>query len=180
MPKLEELVRHSIGSGLRMDRHSKQRSWSLRLRTQQIMQASLAWRAPLELAPLASSSSNGRHALRLGPDEWLLLADASSAVDDLHTLAASTALSLVDISDRELAWTISGANADRVLATSCPLDLSEAAFPPGRATRTVYGHAEIVLWRPTSERSWQIRALRSFANYLTRQLAHAGKQCTNT
>ncbi|WP_158511750.1 sarcosine oxidase subunit gamma [Sphingobium sp. TKS] len=152
----------------------------MRLRTQQIEQASVAWKAPLDLAPLASSSLDGRHALRLGPDEWLLMAEASSAADDLHSLAVSTALSLVDISDRELAWTISGENAGRVLATGCPLDLSEAAFPPGRATRTVYGHAEIVLWRPNSERSWQIRALRSFAIYLTHHLAHAGKQCANT
>lgn len=73
-----------------------------------------------------------------------------------------------------------GRNAGRVLATGCPLDFSETAFPPRRATRTVYGHAEVVLWRPGPQRSWQIRALRSFATYLAHHLARAGKQCAKT
>tara|TARA_R110000782_G_scaffold127769_1_gene219379 strand:- start:23176 stop:23619 length:444 start_codon:yes stop_codon:yes gene_type:complete len=143
------------------------------MRAAAIEQASEAWQAPLDLEPLCSSSLNGRHAFRLGPDEWLLLAESAQAADALKDLAQSVALSLVDISDREAAWEISGDDAARVLATGCPIDLSEARFPPGRATRTVYGHAEIVLWRPGAERTWQVRVLRSFIPYLTRHMRHA-------
>ena len=151
--------------------------WSLRARREDLQEASAAWQAPLDLEPLASSSLDGRHALRLGPDEWLLLAAWAQAADGLSVLARTTALSLVDISDRELAWELSGIDAPRVLATGCPLDLSDISFPAGRATRTVFGHAEVVLWRRGPERTWQIRALRSFATYLTSHVAHASRQC---
>lgn len=152
--------------------------WSFRTRLKDLQDASAAWLAPLDLEPLSSSSQEGHHALRLGPDEWLLLAGSARAGDALNFLAQTTALSLVDISDRDLAWELSGVDATRVLATGCPLDLSDATFPAGRATRTVFGHAEVVLWRLTSESTWQIRALRSFATYLTNNLAHAAHQCS--
>ena len=151
--------------------------WSFRTRRKDLQDASAAWLTRLDLEPLSSSSLDGHHALRLGPDEWLLLAGSARAADALTSLAETTALSLVDISDRELAWELSGVDATRVLATGCPLDLSDASFPAGRATRTVFGHAEVVLWRPDLERTWQIRALRSFATYITSHLAHAIQQC---
>jgi len=147
--------------------------WSLRLRASDVAQAADAWQAPLDLTPLASSSQDGRHALRLGPDEWLLLADTPLAADGLAALAWTVALSLVDISDRELAWEIAGDDAPQVLAMGCPLDLSDGQFPAGAATRTLYGQAEVVLWRPGAERLWQVRTARSFAAYLTRQVAQA-------
>jgi sarcosine oxidase subunit gamma len=147
--------------------------WSLRARAPDVERLSVAWGGGLDLAPLASASTGRRHALRLGPDEWLLIADSASAADGLHALAETIAFSIVDISAREIGWEIAGDHASRLLAGGCPLDLSDAHFPPGRATRTIYGQAEIVLWRPASERAWEVRALRSFTNYLTRHLAHA-------
>lgn len=147
--------------------------WSLRARKPDIEAAAAAWCAPLDLEPLTSSSLDGHHALKLGPDEWLLLAGSSLAANRLVALARTVALSLVDISDREMAWEISGDNAARVLAAGCPLDLSDASFPPGRATRTIYGQAEVILWRPGTERLWQIRIFRSFSAYLTGHLAQA-------
>ncbi|ATE64219.1 sarcosine oxidase subunit gamma [Rhizorhabdus dicambivorans] len=177
MHDTDKPIGHLAGTGLPFRPLAPGHQWALRLRAQAIEEASAAWQAPLDLAPLASSSRDGRHALKLGPDEWLLIAQTADAADGLAALARSTPLSLVEISDRELAWELSGDNAAQVLAAGCPLDLADASFPPGRATRTVYGHAEIVLWRPGAERAWQVRALRSFASYLTRHLAHAGRQC---
>jgi len=147
--------------------------WSLRMRPSNIHHGSQAWNSCLNLEPLTSSSAEERNAFRLGPDEWLLLAPMPTAADGLKALMKTVALSLVEISDREVAWEISGDDAAHVLAAGCPLDLSDSSFPQGRATRTVYGHAEIILWRPLPERTWHIRASRSFASYLTRHMAHA-------
>lgn len=180
MHDADNLTRHPAGARLLLRALPPGHQWSLRMRPHAVEEASTAWRAPLDLEPLTSSSLDGRHALRLGPDEWLLLASSESAADDLGTIARNGLMSLVDISDRELTWELSGADAAQVLAMGSPLDLSDAAFPPGRATRTVYGHAEVVLWRPGTERTWQIRALRSFATYLTRHLALASRQCEST
>lgn len=176
----DNVIRHPTSARLLLRALPPGHQWSLRMRPQAVEKASTAWGAPLDLAPLASSSLDGRHALRLGPDEWMLLASSATAADGLGAIARDGLMSLVDISDRELAWELSGGDAAQVLAMGCPLDPDDAAFPPGRATRTVYSHAEVVLWRPGIERTWQIRALRSFATYLTRHLTHAGRQCEST
>lgn len=180
MPDADNLILHPTGTRFLLRALPPGHQWSLRMRPGSVAHATTAWGAELDLAPLTSSSLDGRHALRLGPDEWLLLATSACAVDELAALARDNLMSLVDISDRELAWELSGDDAAQVLAMGCPLDLADTAFPPGRATRTVYAHAEVVLWRPGSERMWQLRALRSFATYLTRHLTHSGRQCEST
>jgi sarcosine oxidase subunit gamma len=111
----------------------------------------------------------GRAALRLGPDEWLLLSDDSGAADGLCSLGPPLAFSLVDVSHRQLSFAVAGDRSGEVIGAGCPLDLSEQAFPPGRATRTLYGKAEVVLWRLGTS-SWRVEVWRSFADYLRRRI----------
>lgn len=147
--------------------------WSLRGRLADIPRLADAWQAPLPTEPLTSSTLDDRHAFRLGPDEWLLIADDADAATGLASLTQVPAFSLVDISDRELAWSIEGPDAARTLMAGCSLDFSEQAFPAGRATRSVYGQAEVTLWRPNHEPLWHIWFLRSFRDYMTRHLAQS-------
>lgn len=147
--------------------------WSLRARISDIPRLADAWQAPLPTAPLSSTTLEDRYAFRLGPDEWLLIADCADAAVGLASLPQAPAFSVVDISHRDLTWSIAGPNAASVLAAGCPLDFAEAAFPIGRATRSVYGQAEVILWRPSHESEWQIRFLRSFCDYMTRHLAQS-------
>ena len=147
--------------------------WSLRASIDDLPRLTDAWLSPIPIEPLSSVSSESRHALRLGPDEWLLLADSETAADSLAALPQTPPFSLVDISNREVAWQIEGPRAVDVLGTGCPLDLSDAAFPPGRATRTVYGQAEILIWRQGTEPVWRIQVLRSFMDYVTRYLSQS-------
>ena len=118
-----------------------------------------------------------RAALWLGPDEWLLIApEAGTAA---LTAALSAALeqlphSLVDVSHRQSAFTVSGPQAATLLSAGCPLDLDESAFPVGMCTRTVLAKAEVVLWR-TAPTVFRLEVSRSFAAYASQFLAEAAR-----
>jgi sarcosine oxidase, subunit gamma len=114
--------------------------------------------------------------LRLGPDEWLLLAPpaASAALAERVRQALGDAPhALVDVSQRQLAYALSGPRAADLLAAGCPLDL-DAAFPVGTATRTLLGKAEIVLWR--TEDGFRLEVARSFAPYVLASLREAARE----
>ena len=130
---------------------------------------------PSRLGP--AGESEGRAALWLGPDEWLLIADRADAAaigDVLESVLDGTAHSLVDVSHRQIGLIASGPAAARVLNAGCPLDLDLKAFPVGFATRTAFDKVEIVLWR-RAETNFHIEIWRSFASYLAGSLAEAAR-----
>ena len=126
---------------------------------------SLRTRTPAGLpAVLASAPFAGGHALGLGPDEWLLILPDSlppPAIDGLHALT--------DVGHRNIGWTVEGAKAAALLQCGVALDLSLAAFPIGKATRTLHEGIEIILWR-NGETSFHVEAWRSFGEHLLRAL----------
>jgi len=146
-------------------------AWSLRARAAQLDEAAQAWRAPLPVDPLSVRQEDGRWAAHLGPDCWLLRDEDGSAASALFQRGSAGPISIVDISDREVEWYVRGDAARTVLAAGCPLDLDEKAFPSVRATRTVFGQTEIVLWRGRQADEWCLRALRSYSDHLTRHWA---------
>ena len=129
----------------------------------------------LPVVPLTAAEAGPRAALWLGPDEWLLLAEAgaeATLLDALETARGAVAASIVDVSARHRGIDLTGPDAALLLNEGCPLDLDDAAFPPGRCTRTLFGKAEIVLWRRDARR-WRIEVARSFAPYLLALLQEA-------
>jgi sarcosine oxidase subunit gamma len=126
---------------------------------------SLRTRVPAGLPSiLASAPFAGGHALGLGPDEWLLILPDGApppAVTGLHALT--------DIGHRNVALLVEGERAAALIQCGVALDLSLAAFPPGKATRTVHEGVEIVLWR-TGEAAFRIECWRSFSGHLHRAL----------
>jgi sarcosine oxidase subunit gamma len=112
--------------------------------------------------------AEGCTALRLGPDEWLLLADPESdpwLAARIADAAKGVAISVVDVSQRNAGIEVDGPLVEAILAAGCPLPLDLEAFPVGRATRTIFGKAEIVLWRRETTR-FQLEVARSFAPYV--------------
>jgi heterotetrameric sarcosine oxidase gamma subunit len=101
--------------------------------------------------------SGERALLWLGPDEFLLLAPEGTAS---HRLPGT-----VDVSHRDIGIGISGPRAQWVINAFCALDLHHLAFPIGMCTRTVFGKAEIMLWRTAAE-TFRIDVARSFAPYV--------------
>lgn len=138
---------------------------------------SSAFGVALPRLPSRSATSGMRHALWLGPDEWLLLAPAPEreAVERTHheTLGAEPN-ALVDVSSRNVGLLVSGLAAPDVLNAGCPLDLDLAAFPAGMCARTLFGKAEIVLWR-TENLAFRIETWRSFAPYVRDLLEEAAR-----
>jgi sarcosine oxidase, subunit gamma len=125
-------------------------------------------------APLSSSVEGESAALWLGPDEWLLLApsaDASALAGRLAKTIAGHPHSLVDVSHRQVALSLGGRLAARVLSSGCPLDLGLKAFPVGMVARTLFHKAELVLWRRPE--GFHCEVWRSFAPYVAGHLAEA-------
>ena len=115
-----------------------------------------------------------RAALWLGPDEWLLVAPGEPA--DAIEIRIGDALgerphALVGVSHRHLSIALEGARAADMLNAGCPLDLGDA-FPVGMCTRTIFGKAQIILWR-TGPQNFTIIVWRSFAPYVRDLLIEA-------
>jgi sarcosine oxidase subunit gamma len=116
---------------------------------------------------------------RIGPDEWLLIAPdglAESLTDAIEREFAGKLHALVDISHRNKAVVVEGTEAATVLSAGVPIDLSDAAFPPGSSTRTVLGKAEIVLMREKVGHRYRIECGRSFAPYVYAFVEESGRE----
>ncbi len=137
---------------------------SLRARATDVTALSKALGVTLPQKPKHSATKGKRSALWLGPDEWLVIdTGGQSPFTDLQgveTLHAAT-----DVSHRNIGILISGEGAEATINAGCPQDLSLSVFPVGAATRTIFGKAEIVLWR-LSETEFRLECWRSFAPYV--------------
>jgi sarcosine oxidase subunit gamma len=69
---------------------------------------------------------------------------------------------------------VTGDFAAELLACACPRDLDIEAFPVGACGRTLFGKAEIVLWR-RAPRNFHIEVWRSYAEYVTLWLIEASR-----
>lgn len=109
----------------------------------------------------SAESVRQRSALCLGPDEWVV----NSSAKDADALEASLAEanvphSLVNITDREVTWKLSGPRAAELLSTGIARDL--AKLEPQTGARTVFDGVQAVLFRET-EHDWTLSVWRSFA-----------------
>jgi len=128
-----------------------------------------------------AESSASRLSARLGPDEWLLIADgdrdaADTLADTLTRDLGEHAHTLVDVSHRNMAIELIGHAAADVLNSGCPLDLGDNAFPVGTATRSLFAKSEIVLLRtasPDQRPLFRVECWRSFGRYVHAHLRDA-------
>jgi sarcosine oxidase subunit gamma len=118
-----------------------------------------------------ATSEGAWSALRLGPDEWLLIGPDGEGIPAIEP----GPYSLVDVSHRNVGLTVSGALCTDVLSSGVMLDLDIEAFPVDMATRTLFTKAEIVLWRRAPD-LFHIEVWRSFAVYLRALLAEAARE----
>ena len=151
----------------------------LRGRPGAVEAAASGFGAPLpQQACRAVTVGEGRAALWLGPDEWLLLAPpegGAALAGALERALDGHPHSLVDVSHRQVGIEISGPDATAALNAGCPLDLDVHAFLPGMCTRTVLAKSEIVLWR-TAPTTFRVEVWRSFAAYVWGFLVEASRE----
>lgn len=125
-----------------------------------------------------AATNGARSALWLGPDEWLLIAPDGEMPALGAWMADALAMqpaSIVDISDRNCAVEVKGHRAADVINAFNPLDLDARSFPIGMCTRTIFGKAEVVLWR-TAPDSFRMEVWRSFLPYVLGSLAEATRE----
>lgn len=141
--------------------------------------ARLSLRARGDLAPLDAAlgltlparigrraSAGELQALCLGPDEWMLHAPEAlldglkAACDGVY---ATLPHSLVEVSAREVTFTIDGPRAAELLTLGCPRDIASIAVGEGR--RTVFDGASVILWRD-GESSFRMDVWNSFAPHV--------------
>ncbi|TPJ32250.1 sarcosine oxidase subunit gamma [Mesorhizobium sp. B2-8-3] len=150
---------------------------SLRAPQASVAALSKALGVTLPVKPKTSATKDGRMALWLGPDEWLIVDEAGN--DPLADCAKVTALhSAVGISHRNVAISVTGPAASMTVNSGCPQDLSLEAFPVGAASRTILGKSEIVLLRTAAD-AFRVECWRSFADYVFTLLSEAASDAAN-
>jgi sarcosine oxidase subunit alpha len=118
-----------------------------------------------QLAPtLRAAMHDGHTALWLGPDEYLVFSDEPPRL---------TAASVVDVSYRTVGIRIHGPRAAWCINAFCALDLDD--IPANGCTRTLFGKAEIVLWRH-GDREFHIETARSLVPYVWACLQDARRE----
>ncbi|KLK93427.1 hypothetical protein AA309_08870 [Microvirga vignae] len=156
-----------------------QARFSLRLNEADLEGAQTAAGVTLDIPINTRSGSAERSSIRLGPNEWLLTGpydDAEVIASQIDAALSGRFYTLVDVSHRNVGITVSGRRAAEVLNSGCPLDLAEAAFPTGMATRTLMGKAEIVLMRLDDTPTYQVECWRSFSTYVRDYLIEAARE----
>ena len=114
------------------------------------------------------TSAGERHAVWLGPDEFLVLCEAGK--DEDLTRAIQTALgsrhsAVTNISDALAAFHLKGAAVRQVLAKGCSLDLHPDSFLSGDAAQTLLSHAAVTIMA-LAEDEFIVICRTSFASYL--------------
>ena len=91
--------------------------------------------------PNTSASAERVRALWLGPDEWLIVSDASIA----PTRTPGVTLTFTDVSHGRAAVRLSGPRVRDALAKGCALDLDPRYFAVGACAQTAIARINIVL-----------------------------------
>lgn len=164
--------RRAAGAGVDIVPAPPAHRTSLRCGTRQAGAVGEALGLTLPKKPKTSANSGGRAALWLGPDEWLVIDEEDDPNADLAGIGALC--SAVDVSHRNTAILVSGLAAADCLNAGCAQDLSDQAFPVGAASRTLFGKAEIVLYRPEAE-TFRVEVWRSFSDYVFAYLTEAAR-----
>ncbi|GAB3591963.1 sarcosine oxidase subunit gamma [Acetobacter peroxydans] len=124
---------------------------------------------------LAVTQAEGATALRLGPYEVLFLLEPAVARGVSAAWAgalAGVAHSLVEVTARQGALSVSGPRAAEVLGCLSPLDFAPGSFVPGTATRTLLDKADGMIWRQAEDR-FHLEVWTSFLPYVTAMLKNA-------
>ncbi len=154
------------GEGLAIEERPRQGALALRLGGE--MEQRLAFKL-LELdmdAPIGVAvQRSDRAALRLGPDEWLLLcerAEEGGLAAELQRVLAGHAGSVAPLGNGTVALEMAGPQVRAFLARGTSLDLHPRAFGPGRCAATAFGKIRVLLWQRDAE-NFLLLVGRSFA-----------------
>jgi sarcosine oxidase subunit gamma len=114
----------------------------------------------------------------LGPDEWLVLAQAAETGalrEELEQSLESVHAAVNDQSGGQIAIRISGGDVRELLAKGCTLDFHPGAFRPGMCAQSGLAKASVLIGCLDDDR-FEIVVRRSFSDYLLRWMNHAADE----
>jgi sarcosine oxidase, subunit gamma len=125
-----------------------------------------------------SSSPDGqRHAVWLGPNEWLIVGAPGTATTIevvLRDISASDgAVSFVDVSASRTTLSISGIEACAALERNCLIDLHPSRFVAGSCAQTIFARVNVILLKMSDEPEYRLLVRSSLAAHLASWFADA-------
>ncbi|MGY6410016.1 MAG: sarcosine oxidase subunit gamma [Alkalilacustris sp.] len=116
-----------------------------------------------------------RAAAWMSPDEWLLMLPRdglAGALEAGRAAAGDAFVTLADVSDARVGFTLRGARADEVVMKLCPVDIPR--LPEGEIRRTRAGQIAAALWR-SGPGEITLVCFRSVAGYARGLLENAAR-----
>ena len=124
--------------------------------------------------------ASGELIVGAGPDEWLLLAPASTEPQVVVDLLANhdDLVTVLDVTHGRVVLRLTGADSAKLLEKVCAIDLSDHATPDGAAFRSSVARLSCLVVRDDIDgvRSYLISSDRSSGQYLFDALAGAGTE----
>ena len=120
-------------------------------------------------------SAGERHMVWLGPDEYLLLCEASKEQelqDSLNSMIPSPHFAITDVSDSLCALSLHGPAVRAVLAKGCGLDLHPRKFTAGQSAQSLLALSAVTLMALADD-AFILICRTSFASYVQHWLADA-------
>ncbi len=117
--------------------------------------ASAALGLDLEAPAGTAREGAGRTALRLGPDEWLILCgrtEERALAAELIGVLAGHSGAAVPIGNGTVGLEVHGPKARAFLAKGTSLDLHPRVSKPGRCAVTGFGRIRVTLWQREADR----------------------------
>jgi len=139
----------------------------------------------LPVEPNTVASTDGRHVLWLGPDEWWVVTpdDGPAMADKLRAALANQRAAVTDVSESRTCIHVRGPHARDLLAKGCPLDLHPRVFAAGQCAQSLCAKAAITLHQVADDGddaesgpAYDLYVLNSFAEYLWLWLEDAARE----
>jgi sarcosine oxidase, subunit gamma len=116
-----------------------------------------------------SPSAPPAPALRLGPDEWLIVGERAQEADIIARLRQAMAgqrAQILDVTASRTTIELAGVSATELLAKGCGLDLHPRVFQPGQAASTILARTGVILHLVDATPTWRVLVRTSYARYL--------------
>ena len=114
------------------------------------------------------TTAGERHAVWLGPDEFMIICEAGKdeeLASAIHTSFGSLHAAVTNITDALAAFRLKGAAVRQVLAKGCALDLHYNSFTSNDAAQTLLSHAAVIIMALADD-EFVVICRTSFASYL--------------
>ena len=114
------------------------------------------------------TTAGERHAVWLGPDEFIIICEAGKdeeLASAIHTSFGSLNAAVTNITDALAAFYLKGAAVRQVLAKGCALDLHHSSFTSDDAAQTLLSHAAVTVMALADD-EFIVICRTSFASYL--------------